>query len=1541
VVYSAGTAYLTVVPSFLNIERAFRREAENLGKQFEETISKAIPEGMREAAKQASREGEKAGEAYAGAFATTVRKHMDKAAKGFQPIRIEADSSDVDRTIAQISQDLETLRTAKIGVELTEEEFFREAARIQTEVERLDREDVSIEIRTNARAVRAELEALDRIARQARGVDPAQFFQAVTDRAANERYLRTLREQEEQRVRAAAEAAERLGGALAEQIRRRLEAGLKAIGPLDLEMNTRDVDRGLADLARRMRELSSMTIDVDIPAAQYLAELRKLDQELERIEQDTVDVRIRSNARQARAEIKALFDFIEGKSNEQGKSDGDKYGGAFAEAARKTIEGALREFPEVELTADSTDIDRTLAGLRARLVALADVEIGVDMDASEVMATIAAIEAALRALITDKEIDIETRTNAIATIAQLSMLQATIDRLNGQNVRVDVDTMSLRELANEAGVSMSRLGLLVSVGAAIGPAIVPAAAAAAASITAIATAAAAGVIGIGVFALALSGIVKAVQALNKYEQDQAKVAKSLGQSQTQVANALDSVRSAERSLAATRDQVARGARDSARAVVAAQRSVIEAQRDAERAQRDLIRAMREAQQADEDRAFAIRDNALAQRQSNLDIADAKAELDRILANPRATEAEREQARITYEQRLLQLEQLGSTGKRLEEERQRVAKEGADNVIAAQERVRSATQAVADAQERHTRAIEAQTEQQRDGARQLVEAQENVARSQRALAQAYRSTGVAGGEALNNLRDAMAGLSPAGQRFALFIFSLKDEFLALRAAAERGLLPGLEQGIRNLLPLLPGLTKFVEEVGVALGEIFVDFTQQMQDPVWREFFGYLADTAVPALKGMFQFASNVAKGLAGIFLALTPFNGSIGGGLIELSEDFANWATTLDQNEGWQRFMDYVRDAAPKVVELFRQIWDFTKKIVVAAAPIGTFVVEAFTKIFEWLNKLDTKTWTIIIAALGGIALGLLAVSAATALITTGIAGLIVAAIAIIAAEWAYLYTQVEPVRKVIDATFRFIADAANWLYNNILLPVFRGIGWYIEHYVIPAFNLIVWVIRNVVTPLFQWWWGHVIKPIMQLVTLSFNVFKAAFQVAFGLFQIGLKIAGASFKLWWTLFLKPVWDLIKPVFSWLGTAFDKFVVPYWKKQIEALGKIWDGLVALLKAPIKIVVDLVLNKGLLAAYNKIAGFFNIKPDDVKVELPKGFWRGGRIDGPGTGTSDDVPIWASRGEHMWTAAEVAAVGGHDVMYGLRQAALNGTLLPGFRRGGGIGEGFGIGDAFNWAKKKASDAIGGITDFFTDPTGTLRALADNLIKLIPGSDTGIFKAVVGFPRRVLDMLLNKVKGLFRGGDDEGGSGGRGNTLGGSAGMMRLLQGPFPDLPLISGYRADSVTVTGKRSYHADDRAVDVRPQQEIAAWIRSHFMAGTRELISPWNDLNLLDGNPHRYSGAVWMTHNFAGGNPHVHWAYDEGGMLPPGWSMAWNGTGAPEPVLTQTQWRDMRSLATAGAGNSNTYNFEFADTTLTPGRLRAIQERDAVIAREGRAR
>lgn len=52
--------------------------------------------------------------------------------------------------------------------------------------------------------------------------------------------------------------------------------------------------------------------------------------------------------------------------------------------------------------------------------------------------------------------------------------------------------------------------------------------------------------------------------------------------------------------------------------------------------------------------------------------------------------------------------------------------------------------------------------------------------------------------------------------------------------------------------------------------------------------------------------------------------------------------------------------------------------------------------------------------------------------------------------------------------------------------------------------------------------------------------------------------------------------------------------------------------------------------------------------------GLAAGGAVEGSGPGTVDSVPTMLAPGEHVWTAAEVVAVGGHTMLKAIRDAAL-----------------------------------------------------------------------------------------------------------------------------------------------------------------------------------------------------------------------------------------------------------------------------------------------
>lgn len=240
------------------------------------------------------------------------------------------------------------------------------------------------------------------------------------------------------------------------------------------------------------------------------------------------------------------------------------------------------------------------------------------------------------------------------------------------------------------------------------------------------------------------------------------------------------------------------------------------------------------------------------------------------------------------------------------------------------------------------------------------------------------------------------------------------------------------------------------------------------------------------------------------------------------------------------------------------------------------------------------------------------------------------------------------------------------------------------------------------------------------------------------------------------------------------------------------------------------------------------------------------GGAI-GDGTGTVDDVPILAMRGEHMWTTREVQAAGGHAAVKRIRNAALSGQL-QGYAKGGPIGS-------------------------VTTPAGVRRGV-------------GRMESILEDAAVQWGRYLQKQLDPFIGAGSLGGSGWRS--------QWAAVHRAFPWAQLTSAYRPGAITASGNRSYHSMGRAIDVSPSMDIFRWIARNYGARTKELIfSTAGTDQIKNGRKHWYGEPVRSMHW-----NHVHWAYDQGGLASGrGW-MA-KATSAPERVLSPRQTQSFENL------------------------------------------
>lgn len=383
------------------------------------------------------------------------------------------------------------------------------------------------------------------------------------------------------------------------------------------------------------------------------------------------------------------------------------------------------------------------------------------------------------------------------------------------------------------------------------------------------------------------------------------------------------------------------------------------------------------------------------------------------------------------------------------------------------------------------------------------------------------------------------------------------------------------------------------------------------PAFKRLTEWVKDNVVPAVKELYEtFNANVLP-------VLQRFGAFIGNTVVPALKDFGGWITGSA--------VPALKDLAAWIVR--NRDW------------LSAIAITLATGLIVWKAFLYTTNVLIpAIKALPGVINA--AKGAVIGLFTTISAHPLAALIIIIAAlvvGLVYFFTKTETGKRIVSAAWEWIQNAikkvTDW-WQNTALPVLKA-GWEVIKAVFQSG-------RDRVIGFLQGAWDFIKKvwsysPIGLIVTNWDAIWKA--------------LSGV-----WNNKIRPVFDAIKKFIT-------KDIPDGFKSGVDTIKRIWDGLKAIAMAPVRFVVNTVWNDGLRKMINAIPGVSDIAP------IRLGFAKGGAV--PGVGNRDTVPAMLTPREHIWTAKEVEAAGGHKAMIAMRAAALAGTLngdptRPGFAEGG-----------------------------------------------------------------------------------------------------------------------------------------------------------------------------------------------------------------------------------------------------------------------------------
>jgi hypothetical protein len=675
------------------------------------------------------------------------------------------------------------------------------------------------------------------------------------------------------------------------------------------------------------------------------------------------------------------------------------------------------------------------------------------------------------------------------------------------------------------------------------------------------------------------------------------------------------------------------------------------------------------------------------------------------------------------------------------------------VVEAQQRVADAAEATADAQIAAAR-------DQRDSTRAIEDAQRRLADAQLSYNDALFRTGELGSASMQALDEAMAKLSPAGQAFALWIFGLRGELQELRNLAQEGLLPGLQGGLQLLIDTYgPGFRTFVGEISSLLGEMASVAAQALTTPVWQDFFAMIGEYAPIFMRQWGQIALSLSTGIAAIMTAAAPFAQQIGEIWAALFGQFAAWASSPEGAAMITSFLEHVAEITPDVLRFLGALAGALLNLMIAIAPYAEIALRLFTGFLEFIAGLDPKILGAIVLgilvlvgtmqAIFGILAGAGIVIQVLFALVTGAVGsttaLVVGALILLAGAFAFLWANSETFRDIVTGAFRAVRDfvagvvewfrdeylprlrdyltlvgeRAMWVWENLIKPAFdfiaagfrlavEVISWYWENVLSPVFSVIgaviTWLWENIALPLFRrigeqfqamgafisWVWNGVLGPVFELVGAIITwLWENIARPIFGWIGDRFSELGQIIGIVWESTLKPIFDAF-------GNFIEQHVAPVFQRGIDTIARIWSTLMELSKAPVRFVVEEVINKGIIANFNKLADVFGTSHIDP-LQLPASwattvsptasaaarqaagggvpqFATGGQIGGYSpTPTADNIPIMATAGEFMEPVHAVRTYGA-DLFEAFRLGLIDPRMarmllaggLPGFASGG-----------------------------------------------------------------------------------------------------------------------------------------------------------------------------------------------------------------------------------------------------------------------------------
>lgn len=414
------------------------------------------------------------------------------------------------------------------------------------------------------------------------------------------------------------------------------------------------------------------------------------------------------------------------------------------------------------------------------------------------------------------------------------------------------------------------------------------------------------------------------------------------------------------------------------------------------------------------------------------------------------------------------------------------------------------------------------------------------------------------------KDSLAALDPATRGTAKAFIGLRNDFSKWSDSLASNTMPVFTQGIELLRSILPSLSPLVRTVSDAFSDLLTRMQSGVDNGGFKRFIDATIETARTTVPMLIRSFSNIVKGLVNIGKAFAPLSKNLGGGFESATESFLRFSRTLEDSQGFQRFLASVQSGTPQVSETFRNLISIVRNLAIAFAPFTGLLLQVTAGLAAFIAAAPPGLITTIAAAFTTYAIAVRLVAVGTAAATAA-NWLFTASNGASGASLLLLRLQVIGYTVALAATraATAIATAAQWAWNAAMTANPIGIVIVAIGALVAA---IVWVATQ--TTWFQTAWRATWNAVKSVFSATWNWIKSF-----------------SVSTWNTIksFFSGAWNGIKSLFTSSLNTIKSSMTSAWNSIKTTISNAWNGIYNALKRTISNIVSAV--KGIKTSVTRV--------------------------------------------------------------------------------------------------------------------------------------------------------------------------------------------------------------------------------------------------------------------------------------------------------------------------------------------------------------------